>query len=647
MNIAVDIQPLCTESARRGMGVYTLNLLEEMFRQDSENKYILFNIYGDCCIDGRELPPNVEYFKLYPGAERYLLDYAFFQDSVGMQYEGLIEGIFQTFIREYEIDLFFITSPFDVYMTYNEKWFAGCLTACIFYDMVPWLFPESYLTDVGARMRYDSVLDFVTKTDLLLAISGCAKNDIVKYMEVAPERVKVIHAGVSSGFAATEFSAAQKSEVFAKYGIDSQYMLFPSGDDFRKNALGTVRAYAALKSETIAACQLVITGKSPEAEMADIRRILSEKGIEDRVIFSGHIPYEDLLLLYNNAKLVLFPSLYEGFGLPVIEAFKCGKNVVTSYNSSLGEVAEGAAVLVDPQSVADITRGIEQALQMEDFSAFDAVKAQRIAFYTWENSARLALEGINALKIKQAPAPKRMKIAYFSPLPPIDSKAAQRGEALLAELLAHCDVDIYVDGTYRTNRYIRVISHVAYPERAKSYDAAVFNLWNDEDCLYMLPHISGAGGVVIMNEESLHSAVLGACKNGKLPWSLYERMLREEVEDARHFMREVRQNPEFARVAVEEITLNRAVLDRADKIATGSAHMREKLLEKNVGYRVRVVEDLAELLDFVAEKGKKYIDDEDILHICEFEIPARELDFETEMPLVASTFSYVAKGGGK
>ncbi len=643
MNIAVDLQPLCTESARRGMGVYTLNLLEEMFRQDTQNKYILFNIYGDCCIDGKELPPNVEYFKLYPGEERYLLDYSFTEEGVGMKYDGLIEGIFQTFIKERGIDLFFITSPFDVYMTYNKAWFEGCRTACIFYDMVPWLFPERYLTDRGARMRYDSVLDFVAGADLLLAISLCAKNDIVKYMGVAPERVKVIHAGVSSGFAATEFPAAQKSEAFAKYGIDSEYMLFPSGDDFRKNALGTVRAYSALKRETIAACQLVITGKSPEAEMEDIRNILSENGIEDRVIFSGHIPYDDLLLLYNNAKLVLFPSLYEGFGLPVIEAFKCGKNVVTSNNSSLGEVAEGAAVLVDPQSVQDITRGVEQALSMEDFSAFDAVKAERIAFYTWENSARLALEGINALTPVKKPEPRRMRAAYFSPLPPKDSQAAKNGEALLAELMKHCDVDVYVDGSYHTERYIKVINHVAYPGRAELYDVAVFNLWDDEDCLYMLPHVSGAGGVVIMNDESLHSSVLAACRSGKIPWSLYERMLREEVEDSRRFSREVRQNEDFARVALSEIKLNRAVLDSASKIVAGSERLREALLEKNVGYCVRAMKSMEELLDFMADNSKKYIDDADILHICEFEIPARELDFDIEMPRVAETFSYVAR----
>ncbi len=644
MNIAVDLQPLCTESARRGMGVYTLNLLEEMFRQDKENKYILFNIYGDCCIDGTELPPNVEYFKLYPGEGRYLLDYSFTEEGVGMKYDGLIEGIFQTFIKQNAIDLFFITSPFDVYMTYNKDWFCGCRTACIFYDMVPWLFPESYLTDVGVRQRYDSVLDFVSGADLLLAISGCAKNDIVKYMEVAPERVKVIHAGVSSGFAQTEFSAERKRETFSKYGIVSEYMLFPSGDDFRKNALGTVRAYNALKGETKAACQLVVTGKSPEAEMGEVRDILSENGIEDRVIFSGHIPYEDLLLLYNNAKLVLFPSLYEGFGLPVIEAFKCGKNVVTSNNSSLGEVAEGAAVLVDPRSVEDITRGIETALLMEDFSAFDAVKAERIAFYTWENSARLALEGINALTPINKPEQKRMRVAYFAPLPPLDSAAAKNGEALLAELLKYCDVDVYVDGGYHPERYIRVINHVAYPERAKLYDVAIFNLWDDADCLYMLPHINGAGGIVIMSDESLHSSVLAACRSGRLPWSLYERMLREEVEDARRFMREVRQNPEFARVAQSEISLNRAVLDCADKIVAGSAELRERLLQKNIGYPVRAMSSMEEFLAFIQDNSKKYIDDADILYICEFEIPARELDFETEMPRVAETFSYVAGG---
>lgn len=650
MNIAVDIQPLATESAQRGMGVYTLNLLEQLFCLDKESQYYLFNPYGDCCFDNMSLPPNVHYTKLYPGEGCYLLDYAFFPDTdeVGMKYESIIEGLFQTFIHKNKIDIFFITSPFDLYMVYNKKWFEGTRVACIFYDLVPWLFKQQYMQSESVASRYNSVMNFLLQADLLLAISQSAKDDIVTHMNADERRVKVIHAGVASGYSITDFSDAQKKETYKKYAIDSEYMLFPSGDDFRKNALKTVRAYAALPLQTRAVCQLVITGKAPALEMEAITDLCKETGIAERVIFTGHIPYEDLLLLYNNAKLVLFPSLYEGFGLPVIEAFKCGKNVVTSNNSSLGEVAEGAAVLVNPYSAEDIARGVLEALAMNDFSAFDLVKAQRIALYTWENSAATALEALNSLVPLPEANKGRKKIAYFSPLPPMPSKAASYGETILAMLERHCDVDIYVEKNGVTDRYINVMHHELFAARAELYDAVLYQMADDEHCLYMLPYIGATGGTVFMQDAGIHEALLEACKKGVLDWPVYQLFLQEEVSDAKFMTMEAKNNSDFAKALVNEIDMNRVILDAATKIVVRDEALRMRLLEKNSGYCIHVLDvtdDTDELLNFVFGWRKKYLDDADIQYICEHDIPNREIDAAEELPKIAETLCYLMQDG--
>lgn len=121
MRIAVDIQPLVSISATRGMGRYTSDLLWEMFRQDQKNEYYLFNLYGESTIDGKTLPPNVHYQKFYMGRDNYLLRRDRGEEMFHMHYKKLLEGMFQTFIRENDIDVFFLTSVFDDCISFKKN----------------------------------------------------------------------------------------------------------------------------------------------------------------------------------------------------------------------------------------------------------------------------------------------------------------------------------------------------------------------------------------------------------------------------------------------------------------------------------------------------------------------------------------------
>ncbi len=654
MNIAVDIQPLCTGSATRGMGVYTLGLLRGMFAQDRENEYYIFNFYGDCALDSEELPPNVHYKKIYPGVDACLLTNIVFllTHEMGMRYNSLVHGVYQSFIKENNIDVFFITSPIDNHMAYQREWFSGAKTACIFYDLVPYLFQEKYNKDEYALARYTKLLDFVCGCDLLLAISQSAKEDIVEYMGVGADRVKVIHAGVSGGFEAADFSDEAVEAALFKYSVSGEFMLFPSGNDFRKNASRTVYAYCRLPKEIIEKYQLVISGAPPQDEMDIIAGVLEASGINGRVVFTGHVPHEDMLLLYNKCSLVLFPSLYEGFGLPVIEAFKCGKNVVTSDNSSLGEVARGAAVLVDPYSEDGIARGIIEGLSLDEQS-FGSTKRERIAFYTWERSARLAVQAISGMAQPSRKTMRtRKKIAYFSPMQPISSPVAVYSELLLPALREYCDVDIFVDGGYRPRQYLHVMRHSLFPKLADSYDAVIYQLADNRYNTYMLPYLIEFGGVAVMHDINLNSSVYAALAGQK---ALYSAFLSREISGARQAVLKMAKNNLFASALLDEIELNRFALHKAQKIIVNNEKDRLRLMEKNAGYCIRCIEtgrsanamaDVARgYYDFIFGPSRSYMSDADIYDICRLEIVQRKLgDVDGEVRKLSETLSYVVLG---
>lgn len=595
MNIAVDLQPLASISHMRGMGRYTADLLEEIFRRDQENEYFLFNMYGDCIYDGVDLPSNVHYEKFYMGEDNYLLRYQDDNGDFKIRYETILQGMFQTFIKRNNIDVFWITSLFDDWMCYKKEWFTGVKLAIIAYDLIPLIFQTAYLQGVRKEW-YDTNLECLKNADCLLAISNSVKDDLITYAGSPEEKITVIHSGVSSGFYKKEFTKEQQRTVFRKYGITSRFMIFPSGQDWRKNADGTIIGYSKMPQELIDQYQLVITGSAADEYKEKMNQFCAEYGVEGRVIFTGHIPYEDLLLLYNYAELVVFPSLYEGFGLPIVEAYICGKNVLTSNNSSLGEVANGAAVLVDPFDADDIARGFVDALTKTDFSIFQDEIERKLGLYTWEKSAKKALTAINALKPKvNLPFSKkeeRKKIAFFTPLNPIQSGISDYSEGLIDELCKHCDIDVFIDDGYRATKKfadnVNIYNYHVFETKRYQYADVVYQMGNSTFHIYMLPYIKNYPGTVEIHDMNMHHClyyVYAMAQN----WDAYKAYLGCEVDDIDRLVALLQADFSLAEYAITEITANRFVADYAKRIIVHSDYGRLELLNKNIEYQVKKI----------------------------------------------------------
>ena len=230
---------------------------------------------------------------------------------------------------------------------------------------------------------------FLQAADAVIAISECTSKDAVRLYGLDEAKIRVIYAAVSPSFHARAPEAI--SLVRRKYGLPDSFILSVGTIEPRKNLTSLLEAYRALKNEG-SDCKLVIVGKKGWLYEGFFMR-LRELGLEQEVVFPGFVPDDDLPALYSAADLFAFPSLYEGFGLPVLEAMACGVPVVTSNTSSLPEVAGEAALLVDPKSVEALVAAMRRVLDDTALQAeMRARGLKRANRFTWEETARRTAE---------------------------------------------------------------------------------------------------------------------------------------------------------------------------------------------------------------------------------------------------------------
>jgi glycosyltransferase involved in cell wall biosynthesis len=305
------------------------------------------------------------------------------------------------FLQQSKVDVMFFTSPNEYGNMYKKEWFSDVFTVGILYDLIPLLFPEQCLFDKKYTKDYEDSIEFIKSLDLLLAISESAKNDAIKLLGIPEDKIKVIYAGIDDEFRKLPKINIQKLK--AKYSITDPFILFAGGIDFKKNIEGLIRAYSKIGKSAINRYQLVIVGNLAQDLVNKFLEIAKNEGAENRVLCIGYVPKQDLIELYNIAEMLVFPSLYEGFGLPVIEAMACGTRVITSNCSSLKEIAEGHATLVNPQSIKSISKGLLEVINHPIESLKLAEESIEYALgFTWEKVAHLTISFIyNCFKEKE------------------------------------------------------------------------------------------------------------------------------------------------------------------------------------------------------------------------------------------------------
>ena len=298
---------------------------------------------------------------------------------------------FLKILNEQNLDLMHFTH-FNAPIRYRKPFIVTI------HDLTHTLFPGRKMTSLPYRLAYRAVVkNAVRKAKIVIAVSNNTKEDLIKILKVPEEKIKVIYEGANEEFrqltdAEKETSAKILNE---KYGIAQPFFLYTGVHRYHKNLTRLIKAFKFI-SNKYPDLKLVITGK-PDPLYPEAEQEVADQNLEEKVVFTGLITENELIALYNLAEIYIFPSLYEGFGLPILEAFACGAPVCASNISSIPEVAgKDNAIFFNPYEEKDIA---EKTLSIFENSARRNKLIQngliRIKNFSWKKMAKEILEVYN------------------------------------------------------------------------------------------------------------------------------------------------------------------------------------------------------------------------------------------------------------
>lgn len=361
MNIGIDI----SQSVYHGTGVasYTRNLLKTLLTIDQVNHYTLF---GSTMRRQQDL---VEFISSLPKT-----------GSVTSKIYSLPPTILDFLWNKlHTLSIESFTGPVDVFHT--SDWTeppARAPKVTTIHDVVVYRYPEFLNRRIIQTQK--NKLEWVKKeTAVVITDSNSTKEDVKQYLGIPEEKIRVVYLGVNKDYYPQKIDSVIK--VRKKYGIDKAYVLSVGTREPRKNLPRVISAFQKLGSKNM---QLVLVGNIGWGE--DLK-------LDQNIRILSNLPLQDLAALYTDAACFVYPSLYEGFGLPILEAMACGAKVLTSKRGSLSEIA-GPALMVDPESEKEIAEGIEFLTQMTSTKAKQlSQKGVRHAReFTWEKTAKKTLE---------------------------------------------------------------------------------------------------------------------------------------------------------------------------------------------------------------------------------------------------------------
>ncbi len=374
MRIGIDVRCLA-EKQYSGISEYTYNLLNNLFKIDQQNQYFLF--YN--AIKAAKIPEfkfaNVSIKKFHYPNKIFNLALRFLKI---VQIDKLIGGV----------DVFLI--PNFLFLNLSKD----CKKILIVHDLSFELYPEFFTHKKRLWHFLISPKSLCRKADRIIAISENTKNDLINFYKISPEKIAVIYPGINDLFF-REATDAERQRVKNKYQLPENYIFYLGNLEPRKNIESLILAFGALENKNLS---LVIAG-GQGWKYKKIYRLWKNSPAKDRIKFLGYVENQDKPALYQLAKAFIYPSIYEGFGLPPVEAMASGTPVITSFNSSLPEAIGPAGLLIDPNNVNEIAKTIGLLLADEkltaDLKSQGKTQAQK---FVWEKSAKEILAAINNLK---------------------------------------------------------------------------------------------------------------------------------------------------------------------------------------------------------------------------------------------------------
>jgi glycosyltransferase involved in cell wall biosynthesis len=276
----------------------------------------------------------------------------------------------------------------------------------IVHDIIPKLFPE-YLNNFRKKIYQSLVYRAIKKTDRIIAVSHRTEKDLIKHLKIDTKKISISYIDVDEIYK-QKVSEAESLRVLNKYGLKPGYIYNSGGLEIRKNVENLLRAYRNLLNKHGRSGwlpQLAISGKlMPRLAplITDAEKLVDKLYLHKQVALLDFVPQEDMPALYKNASVFVYPSLYEGFGLPVLEAMNQGTPVITSKTSSLPEVGSDAVLYCDPNSIDDLTMVIKNLLNNNHIRAALSMKSkERATHFSWEKFIEKTMNIIKDLSNKK------------------------------------------------------------------------------------------------------------------------------------------------------------------------------------------------------------------------------------------------------
>jgi len=345
-----------------GIGTYIQNLVKYLLEMDKQNQYFLFFNHRD--IENYSYPKE-QVMKLINNSPKYSI-----REHFSLSHQA----------KKYDIQLFH--EPH-----YTLPYFLECKKVVSIHDLIHLKFPQNLPAKKAYIYAKFMIGQAVKKSDKILAGSENTKNDVMEIFKTNQRKIEVIYYGVDEIF--KPINDQNVLENFRnKYKLPDKYILYSGSVRKHKNLENALKAYAMLKDKSY---DLVLAGVGLQNQKV-LEPMLKELKITEKVKIIPFLDYAELALLYNSAAVLFFPTLYEGFGLPVLEAMACGIPVVSSNNSSIAEVSGDAAVLVYPANLKEMAEALEKVLAETSLrQRMISLGLERAKIFTWKKTAEKTL----------------------------------------------------------------------------------------------------------------------------------------------------------------------------------------------------------------------------------------------------------------
>ena len=366
MRVGIDIRAI----SDFGVGTYIRNIVRALGCVDCRSEFLLIG-EAERSFDMAKLPPN---FRAVPLPEPANTTRGYFA--------------LRRCIRDEHCDVLHIPTLF---------WLPPYLPPCPYlvtvHDVLDYMYRASDGGGIRGTLNFYSTRYVLQHAARILAVSNFTKNDVARLFNIPFNRIEVLYNAIDERFLLGHATDKEREFIRERYQVTYPFILYAGRISPHKNLVRIIEAFSALKTELAREDQfpdlkLIIIGDEVSRH-PDLRRTVIRGGVQNDVRFLGFVPIDVLRIFYDTAKLFVFPSLYEGFGLPPLEAMAHGTPVVTSNASSLPEVVGNAAIMVNPENVFDIMRAMQRALT--DAPLRDKLKTrgyEQVRRFSWEDSAR-------------------------------------------------------------------------------------------------------------------------------------------------------------------------------------------------------------------------------------------------------------------